>query len=298
MRVTSKMLADTTLRNLNTIMARLEHLQDQITSGRRVRRPSDDPAAVVSALTFRSSIDETEQYIRNINNGVSWLGVTDTQLGSLNDALTRAKELAIQGGSDTVPSQARRDIAEEVAQLLEHAIQVGNSTYAGYYLFSGAKTTTAPFSPVRPGPNQWPTSVDYTGDQGQILRGIGVGVDMAVNTPGDAVFAPAFTALINLRDALSNNDASGINAALAQIDNAFDSVLSARAQGGAKINRLENAKTRHEDVKINLTELLSQVQDLDLAEAVTALSMEEMVYRAALAASGRALQPTLLDFLR
>ncbi len=298
MRVTSKMLTNTTLTNLNTIMTRLEHLQDQITSGHRVRKPSDDPAAVVSTLTFRSSIDETEQYISNIDNGVSWLGVTDTQLGSLNDALTRAKELAIQGGSDTVPAQARKDIAEEVAQLLEHAIQVGNSTYAGYYLFSGDKTTTAPFSPVRQGPNQWPASVDYTGDQGQILRGIDVGADMAVNTPGDAVFAPAFTALINLRDALSNNDASGINAALAQIDNAFDSVLSARAQVGAKINRLENAKTRHEDTRTNLTELLSKVQDLDLAQAVTALSTEQMVYQAALAASGKALQPTLLDFLR
>ena len=288
MRVTHGMLADTTLRNLSANMLRLEKLQDQLTSGRRISKPSDDPIGVARALIYRTTLAETGQFLRNIDAATSWLNATDAALDSQTYLLQRARELAIRGATGSLSSEDRAAIAEEVRQIREQSIQVGNSTIGNDYLFAGQRITSPAFA----------ADGTYTGDSGLIEREVGFGARLAINVPGDTVFSAAFAALQDLVDGLVADDTAGINASLGAIDAALDDILVARSQIGARANRLETAAARLADLEVNQTGLLSKEEDLEMAEAIMNYTVADNVYKAALAAGARAIQPSLLDYLR
>jgi flagellar hook-associated protein 3 FlgL len=122
---------------------------------------------------------------------------------------------------------------------------------------------------------------------------------LTINTPGQATFAPAFTALFNLRDHLNTGNYAAISANdIAAVDHAMDTILSARAEVGAKINRVEAAQGRQNLLQVNLEDLRSKNEDTDFTEAVTKYSIQETVYKASLQVGGKAIQPSLLDYLR
>ena len=126
-----------------------------------------------------------------------------------------------------------------------------------------------------------------------------VGAYLTINTPGQATFAPAFTALLNLRDHLNAGNAAAITSSdIAAVDQALDTILSARAEVGAKMNRVEAAQGRQTLLQVNLEELRSKSEDTDFTEAVSKFSIQETVYKASLEIGGRAIQPSLLDYLR
>ncbi|MDA8189248.1 MAG: flagellar hook-associated protein FlgL [Dehalococcoidales bacterium] len=294
MRITHNMLSDTTLRNLNKNMERLDRLQDELTSGQRIGAPSDDPIGAAAAVQFRGTLDEIDQFIRNADAADSWLGATDSAFDAVTSTLQRARELAVQGGNDTLSPSDKQKAAYEVSQLLDQAIALGNSTYAGQFLFAGYKVSTAPFSPV----GSPPTSVTYNGDAGQISRQIDNQSTVIVNTPGSTAFPQIFSALIGLRDDLNIGNSSAISARITDLDNAIDSVVAARSQIGARMNRLDSQKDRLESLKVNITQMLSKTQDVDMTEAITEFAMQQDIYKAALAAGSKAIQPSLLDYLR
>jgi len=272
-------------------MERLEKLQDQLTTGKRIAKASDDPISVARALTYRTSLAETGQYRRNIAAATAWLNATDSALGSAGQLLQRARELAIQGANSFLSAEDQQAIAQEVRQILEQMVQIGNSTYGSDHLFAGHRTATAPF--VLSG-----GVVTYMGDNGSIMRETGVGAQLAVNIPGNNVFDAVFSALDSLADGLEQHDAAAVEASIPAIDMAMEGILSARSQVGAKVNRLEAADNRLSELEVNQSEILSKEEDLEMAEAIMAYSMAETVYRAALAAGARTIQPSLLDYLR
>ena len=294
MRITHNMLAETTLRNLNANRERLDRFQEQLTTSQRIRTPSDDPIGTAEALQFRSTISEIEQYVKNIDAAGSWLGATDTTLDGVTKTLHRARELAVQGASDALSDSDKQTMAAEVSNLLEQAVSLGNSTYAGQYLFAGLKVGTTPFTTL----GNPPTSVAYNGDGGKITRQINNQATIVVNTPGDTALAPVFTALIALRDGLNSANSPAVSASIADIDAAMDTVISARAQVGARINRLDGEKDRLESLKLDITGLLSKVQDVDMTQAISEFAVQQNVYQAALAAGAKAIQPSLLDYLK
>ncbi len=113
------------------------------------------------------------------------------------------------------------------------------------------------------------------------------------------MFPASFAALINLRDRLNAGDARAVSSqSLTEIDAAMDSVMSARATNGARVNRVEQAKDRQELLQVNLQDLLSKAQDTDMADAASKFSIQETLYKASLEAASKAIQPSLLDYLR
>lgn len=294
MRITAGQMAQTTIRNIQRNLERMERTQDQITSGRRITKPSDDPIGTTQALMLRTQIAEMDQQARNIDSGLTWLTAADISLAGLGDVLGRARELALRGANSTLDATDRATLASEVEQLIHQAVTIGNAANGGQSLFAGFQTRSAPFqavgSPV--------TAVTYSGDSGQIAREVGRGTTIVVNVPGDVVFNPAFAALIDLQNRLRANDPVGAGQAVTGLDGALENVLETRAVLGAKTSHLEVAQERLAGLKLNLQKLLSTREDLDLAEAVTRFSTEETVYRASLAAAGKALPPSLLDYLR
>ncbi|MCL5256752.1 MAG: flagellar hook-associated protein FlgL [Chloroflexi bacterium] len=293
MRVTSQMMSNTVLNNLAQNVQRMEKYQAQMSSGKRLNNLSDDPVALVRALTLRSTMEQNDQYSRSIDSAKSWLNTTDVNLGAVNDLLIRATELATNGANDTIGSEQRHAIALEVRQLLENAVQVGNSTYEGRYIFAGFQTDTAPFTLAGDG-----SSVTYNGDHGAIPREIGSATTIQVNTDGEQALTPVFDVLIRLYQSLEADDTKGISDTLNSIDAAIDTVLSARAEVGARVNRLEGSDTQISEVQGYLADLLSKAEDTDMADVITKLATEQTLYQAALGAAAKTLQPSLIDFLR
>jgi len=284
------MMLNSTLHNIELNQARTEQLQNQITSGSRINKPSDDPIGAARALNLKEALGTSEQYVRNIDQATSWLNSTDSALDAVTQAIHRSRELAVQASSDTMTSADRSAIDAEIGQLQQHVLDLSGTKYGPYYLFAGTRSDARGYASAAP--------AGYQGNNQSIMREVAAGTSISVNADAQATFDPTFTALTNLRAGLSSNNAATISATLADFDSALDAVNVSRAQIGAKTNRMDFLKSRQQDIGVNLTGLLSQVKDVDMAEALTNFSMAQNTYMASLKAGAQALQPSLLDFLR
>ncbi len=186
MRITNNRLVMTVLRNLNRNVTELETLQDHLSSGKRIRFPSDDPLGLAQALALDSNIAQNTQFTKNIDTGLSWLELTDSNLNSSVDLLQRARELAVQGANDTETAESRKAIAKEIDELFKQVLQIANSNQGGTYLFAGHETRTQPF--VQNTDSDGLQSISYLGDNGQRICEIGPKIVVPVNVPGDDAF--------------------------------------------------------------------------------------------------------------
>ncbi|MFQ5588129.1 MAG: flagellar hook-associated protein FlgL [Nitrospiria bacterium] len=145
MRVSEKMLLDNVADRLQRQSASLLKLQDQVTGGKRINKPSDDPLGQADVIHFEKSIESTEQYLRNIDQLTSFVSASETVLQTVQDQLIRARALAIQAANATNTAADRTIIAREVRQIYDQLIAVGNTNHAGTYLFAGNQVNTQPF---------------------------------------------------------------------------------------------------------------------------------------------------------
>ena len=290
MRVTHKMMVESLQQNLSRNFERLQRTHEEISTGKRIRVPSDDPPGAGQALLVRSNIQLNDQYLRTINLSKTWLETSEGALSSFSDVMVRAKELAIQGSNATLGATDRVAIADEVNQLVGAALAAANTNAGGAFLFAGHQTTTTPFTLSG-------STLTYQGDSGQMTREIGQSLNISVNTTGDRL-VPALQALISLRDALQSGTPTEVRSAITGVDDGIDGILELRAESGSKVNRFEFTEQRLEDIQVTLKALLSETEDVDFSEAISRFNLEENVYKASLSAGGKAIQPSLLDFLR
>lgn len=295
MRVTQTVLMNQVLADLLAADARRLQVHRQLSTGRRINAPSDDPVGAVGVLRYRTELSLIERYRANAADGRDWISATESALQNATDILQRARELAVQGANGTLNQQSLQALAAEVDQLRQGLIQVGNATLGDRYLFGGQKTTAAPFK--TDGTYQGGTA----GVDADLVREIGPGVTVTVNVTGDVVLEAATRpagVLDQLASHLAAGDTAAVQADLGQVDAVLDSVFATRADLGARQARLELADQRLQDTAYGLQQLQSEVEDVDVAEVATRLSVQENAYRVALAATARIVQPTLLDFLR
>lgn len=312
MRITNRTINNTLLANLNSGLTRLDRLNNQLGSKKQINAPSDDPVKAGIILRTSSSIRETEQFIRNNGSAEAWLDSSDIVIKDVISVIHRAKELGINGASSHLDETARGALADEVAQLYDNVLQLANSTHGGRYLFAGQYTQNKPFEvdeahtgPGLPDVKYLANLEDADGNPisfdpnaMSLEFEIGAGVKMGVNMQGQKLFEPIFEALQQLHGELSAPSPNPDSDVLSQLDTALNNVLQQVSELGGKQNRVELAKERLIDLKLNLTKILSEEQDLDYAEAIMELKMEEFAYRTALSVGARIIQPTLVDFLR
>jgi len=293
-RVTLMGTIDRYMFSLAKVSDRMKGLEEDLATGRAYHLPSDNPMKVARALRWRNKIGEAETYLRNVDDGLAWLTSTETALASLTSLVSRARDLALQGASDTVPATSRQALAREVAQIVEQAVDVANSRHANRYLFGGRRTMTQPFLLAPDG-----SAVSYQGENGSLLRKVGEGVEVAINLTGGDMFPAGspFQALIDLRDALLADDGKAVESSLAALDQMLDHLITLRAEVGARMNRLEAVRDRLEAAKLDMERMLEGEEGVDLARLIVDFRASETTYRAALATGARILQPTLVDFL-
>src|SRR6266571_226443 len=244
MRITMGMMAENSLRNIEANQNRVQSLQDQITSGSRISKPSDDPIGAAQALSLQESLDQSTQYGRNIDQANSWLNATDSALSSVTDSLHRARELAVQASNGTLSASDRSAVQAEITQLQQHVLDLAHSKYGSSYLFAGTRTDQPGF--VQAAPSS--TAGAYQGNNAQVMREISPGVTIPVSIDSAATLDPLFTALDQLQTGIATSDTSTMQSSLASFDTALDAINNSRSQVGARTNRLDSLKQRQESV--------------------------------------------------
>jgi flagellar hook-associated protein 3 FlgL len=294
-RVTEQYRQASQQRYLLNAEARMDQVQRQLATNRKIERASDDPAGTALSMRHRKDIAFEAQMRRNLDNGSAFLAASEAALDSGTESLQRLRELTVQAANDTLSQQQRAGIAQEVDQLTQQLLQVGNTNFGGAYIFGGHQTKTPPYL-VAGSP---PTTVTYQGDAGQRLHQISEQDTVAVNVVGSTAFGNMFTDLIALRDNISQGtNTQLIRNGIADIDSALDRVMQARADVGARINRFDAAKNQSEQTDVNLQDLRSKIEDVDLTEAIVQLNAQKNALDAAMGAIGRTADMSLMNFLR
>ncbi len=289
---------------------KMEGLQTQAATLKKVNRPSDDPSATSQVLRIRSEKANIEQFQLNSKIAENYLMNTDQAISDLSDVVSRAKELAISQSSMASSSEdTRKGVSEEVRQLFQQAVSVANRRVGDRYIFGGYKTQTSPVD----------TNGAYSGDQGQMMVEIGDDVFIAMNVPGSEVFntkpntaakgqngysepgqenVNVFDELQHLNIGLLSGDLDAIRDTLERFDQLHGQLISIRAKVGSRIQGLQYTNQAMDRQQISNSVLSSSLEDADVAQVVSDLNKEESVFKSSLAASKRLIQPTLLDFLR
>lgn len=298
MRITNKMASDRALSDLYRTMGRLMEAEEQLSSMKRVNRPSDDPFSTHEAISARGQVLLLTQYSKNITNVSGWVGATDTALSSVTDALQSVRTLAVSAANSYLDSTDRESIALQIDQQAESILQLSNQTFSGRYIFSGTRTSTEPFSLTAGG-------VSYNGNSSRMTRNIGPDATVDMNVTGDEVFMglsggnDVFKLLSDLSAAVRAGSVSEVGGGLlAGIDEAIDRVLEKSGLVGATTNRLEKMEAMVSMLKERQIGLLSEAEDVDIAEAVMKLSVNQTAYQATLAATAKVILPSLIDYLR
>jgi flagellar hook-associated protein 3 FlgL len=313
MRITNNVMASRLLADLRVTYGRMAQTQEQISSGKRINRPSDDPLGAAQARLRRSDLEGIDRHREGAQSAASWLDASETAMSRLNDILQRARELTVQGANGTLTTADRGRIAAEIDQLTESAKDVMSVKVGDTYIFSGTDTTTAPYTKA--------TGDAYQGNAAQVLRDIGPGVSVQLNVQvptipagngpltgrtilgdGAGTDGRVLDALRALAGHLRGGTAADVAALgttdLQALDANLRSVIDARSVIGATQNRVEAAITRLDDLEATGKTVLSGIEDTDYAKALSDLSMQQTAYQAALRSGAQIIQPSLLDFLR
>ncbi|WP_044022876.1 flagellar hook-associated protein FlgL [Bacillus sp. SG-1] len=292
MRVTQSMLASNSLRHLSKSYERLGDYQNQLATGKKITRPSQDPVVAMKGMYYRSNLAENEQYQRNLSEAYLWMDHSEAGLDHATNALQRVRELVIQGKNDTYGEQDREAISQEIEQIKQDLVEVANTKVAGRYIFNGTNVDSAPVAHGEP-PVVTINTEDY-------LVEVSQGLNLKANIDADQVFSQElFTTLEDIKKTFSKDySADKMDKLLTDLDSKIGSLQAERSETGARYNRLEMIDDRLTKTEVMANQIISDNEDADIERVITDLRAQESVHQAALSVGARIIQPTLMDFLR
>jgi flagellar hook-associated protein 3 FlgL len=292
-RVTQNMLSERSLFSLQNGLSRLSQIQEQLSTGRVLNRPSDSPTDTTSAMRIRSSLADVRQYGRNATDGNGWLSQIDAALTSANNQVLRVRDLALTGANEGgMGPVAREALAAEVDQIRAGLIDTANTNYLGRPVFGG----------VTAGPRAYDATGAFVGTPGAVNRTVNDGTTIRVDVEGPTAFGAAgnsvFDHLEDLSIALRAGDQAAISASIGALDADRDRITATQTEVGSRQLRVEKAIQAAQDDDLRLSSSLSEVENADLPKVIVDLQLQQTAYQASLAATARVMQPSLLEFLR
>lgn len=320
-RVTQSMMNTQLLRNITSNMGRMNNLQNQLSTGMKINKPSDDPVGITFALRYRSELDSNDQYSKNVSSALSMLEYTDTSIGQAGDIMQRVRELLVKGASGTLEQTSLDAVKVEMSQMYNQMVEIGNSQFNGKQVFNGEMTGEKPY-PTMGVEGTTDLTVDppllkayqVSSDNGSIKYELSAGMKLGINITGNEVFGEGisptatkaeiessdnvFVLLQRAHDMLASGDQKGISNLISQVDSRMNTMLTKRAEVGAKVNRVDIVQNRLADIEINLKTVQAKTEDADMAEVITNMKTEENVYQASLSVGAQLIRPSLVDFLR
>jgi flagellar hook-associated protein 3 FlgL len=295
-RITQRAVALTSLQGLNRNLDAVGKLQQQLTSGKLISAPSDSPTGTNKAMQTRSEQAAVAQQSRNISDAKSWLGQGDSTLREMLDNTRKVRDLTVQGLNGGALSDASQEaLATEVKSRLEGLIGLANTTVQGRPLFGGTTPKSIAYNPDgtwagQPGPT--------------ITRRVSGSEMVRVDVTGPEAFgddgANLFTIVSDIGKDLDPSTGNPANLAghLAKLDAVMQKMTTAVANIGARAARVDRADEMNFDQSLTLEQTLGETENIDLPNTIMRLQMQQVGYEAALAATAKAISPTLLDYLR
>jgi flagellar hook-associated protein 3 FlgL len=302
MRITSEVMVTRSLDRLQTRLQAYERSQSELATGKRILRPSDDPDGARRAMSLRASMESRQQELRNANDAEGWLNATDGQLQSGLSRLARVRDLSVSAA--TLQDRGQKSaIATEIRAIAEELVGIANTRHMGRPLFGGFSAGDAVTV------TQDPFGVTFDPEAGQadaVKRRVSDTEQVRVNVTAaewlGAVPGTDGEDLISFLHGLAADvdagDQEAVSSKLAGLDQARDTMSASLADIGAAGNRVTSAKARAEDSLLTMRTELSNVQDVDIAQGMMELQIQEIGYQATLHALSQALPPSLVSFLR
>jgi flagellar hook-associated protein 3 FlgL len=283
------------LGDMQRSLARGQRLQAQISSGKQLSRPSDSPTGTVTSLQLRGEVRSTQQYSRNADDGLGWLGSIQDKLGDASTSVIRIRDLTVQALNAANTDQSREALAVEIDNIRSTLLDEANAKYMNRPVFGG----------TTPGPVAYNAQTGaYVGNDSQTTRTIGPNAKARIEITGPEAFGTPgsstelFTVLKTLSQDIRANNTTAMDQGLQNLDSAHDLLKSALSDVGARYNRVTQMKQSSDDHLLSVSSQLSDIEDVDLPKAIMELQIQQTSYQAALAATAKVIQPSLIDFLR
>ena len=311
-RVTHETIQRSTLRNLQTNLSAMAQMQGQLSSGKRIQVPSDDPAATGQALHLRDTTRQLDQYQRNGQDGDSWLTTVDTAMTTALSYLRNARDLVVQSGDGGLGQTSRNALADNIDGLRAGLLSQANTQYQGRSVFAGTSDAGAAFA-VDTG--SVPPAYTWNGSGGAtVMRQVGPTTTVRVDTDGSQAFgwndasvadtdgdpstsnSTVFALMDKISAGLRNGD--DVTGSLNDLDAVMQNMLTAASSNGSRQKILESTMSDVSSQQLTIKGQLTGVEDIDMASVIMNLQMQEVVYQGALSAGARVLQPSLVDFLK
>jgi flagellar hook-associated protein 3 FlgL len=280
------------LANMQANMASVARLQAQLSSGKKVSRPSDDPASAAQLLSLRADQGRNTQYGRNTADATSWLNTVDNALQTSTTTLRRVRDLVIQGGNSGTSQVSKDALATEIDGLKGSMLGIANTTYLGRTVFAGTSDAGTAYDSA---------TYTWTGTStGTVDRQVSDATTVRVDSDGSAVFGSGATSVFATLDKISATLRAGGDptAQLAELDGHVTNVQTELASVGARENQVDSATSDLTDKEASVKTQLSGIEDIDLASVILSLQSANVTYQAALGATAKVLTPSLMSFLQ
>lgn len=290
MRITNNVLVNNLKNNLSRNIFNMEKIQNQLATGKRISRPSQDPTGIVESMHLASRLRENKAFQDNAQEAKSWLSTTDEALDGLTVALRRAYELTVQAANGVLAPEDQAAVKAEIEQIVEEVGVIANTIHNDRYIFGGTNTKNMPYN-----------NGTWQHNQQSIMYEVSIGVTIPINLTAEEVFVQAdlIGTLQNVATHLETGDAESLGSTdISALQQGIDQVLACRAKVGASNNRLEMTIARLEEQEVNYSNLQAEIDGVDPAKLIMELKNAENVYQASLSVGARIIMPTLVDYLR
>jgi flagellar hook-associated protein 3 FlgL len=291
MRVTDSNAYRNVLRDLSRIEEKMQVAQMQVSSGKRVSKPSDDPAASSDILRLNGEKSEAQQYFRNIASGQGRLEFADTVLDNVERMVERIRSLGQLSMSDSVNGSL---YAVEISGLRDQIVSSANSTYQGKFIFAGSAIEDPPYIV---NPDQ---SVSYQGNTDKVQLQISRTATLQTQVPGSEIFSGPvniFQCVTDLLTAVNADDQPGIDAQLRKLEQFYENLSVNRSKIGGFVNVAATVENDLRAYQLIRDGDLANIESANLAEALTAFTQNENALKAAAAIGARVAGTSILDYL-
>jgi flagellar hook-associated protein 3 FlgL len=292
MRVTFSSFFRNGLEDINRAAEEMARSQREVSSLKRVQVPSDDPSAMSTVISERSAMRGYDQYVEATDSADSRLRVIDSTLSDVIKNLTSAQTTVAAAHNSFLTTQQREAYALQLEGIRDAVLTDVTAQFRGTYLFSGTAALTTPYVKDAAGIVQ-----SYQGDNGRMSIDIDRGRAVDATIDGSTFVGDLFDTFENLLQAVRNGDGAGMDAGLVGLAAAFDRTTNAQSRVGNELSTLEDHKMRLGDMRRAADSRRSELEDANLAEAITKMQQADAAHRAALGAVSTGSRLSLLDYL-
>ncbi len=318
MRITSRMATENAIQNMAENLEKVSKLQEKIASTKQFQVASEDPTNASASLSLRSHLQTLNSYTDAAEMTQNWMFATDNAFDQLEQIAVRANNLILRGLNDSLSGSERAlSIAPEMQDLVDEAVEIGNTSVNGQYIFSGYQLNQKAFSlsdsatslTDYQGNTFTPKVVNYLGDTGSMQRNLGPDQSVTLNVRGDQAILGFLQNLIQASNALKQNnindtgnpatDPINLKSTLTGLKSSLETLDQYRTSNGARMRQVDSAANFLESIKLETKSLLSEKEDTNMAEGIALLANQQTTYQAVLEVSQRAISAlSLFDYLR